>query len=142
MSAENNISALETTNRDGIANRQRRPGKGRGTTFWWIRGIPVHVRDAAEVIAKKRDMKVSDFLAEAILSHVRRLEAASDTGTGFQDNLAGALPEYLARIEALENRLLPAHAARMRSPEMKAQKLVTNLVERPWLKKSEGPVMP
>jgi len=133
MLAENKISALATISRDDTENRLN-VGLDKGTTSWWIRGMPIDVRDAAERAAKKQGMKISDFLVEAILEHVERLEAAIDTGIGIDDGIAVALQEYVARMEALENRLATVEAAGMRGPKLKAHKLVKNLVDRPWLK--------
>jgi len=137
MLAKDKIGDLEKTGRGDMENRLNVVGAGKGTTSWWIRGMPIGVRDVAEAVAKEQGMTLSDFLAEAILEHAGRLETAIDTVTSIDNCIAGALQEYVSRIEALENRLATVEAAGRRGPKLKAHKLVRNLVERPWLKNPE-----
>ena len=112
-----------------------------GTTSWWIRGIPAEVRAVAEAAARKWNMGIGDFVSEAILDHVARLESAQDAevgrGAGHEKALVRALEDYRARLDALEKRLAAAEGHKAQPADMKAQTLVTNLVERPWLKKPE-----
>ena len=131
--AEENINALGTASEDSPGNHD---GDVKRATSWRIRGIPNDVRAMAKAAAKKYDIQLSEFLAEAILKHAERLEAANDTGTdGLTSALqASVLQECIARIEALENHLAIYGAPEMHSTKITARLRVKNLVERPWLK--------
>lgn len=144
MSANDEFGASEAPGEGEVRERLQRlghDGGDGGTTSWWIRSIPADIRAVAEAAAKKWNMRISDFLSEAILDHVARLETAesaeADRGAGHEADLVKALEDYRARLEALESRLAAAEGRTAQPADMKAQTLVTNLVERPWLKKPE-----
>ena len=105
MLAKNKISTLEMAREDDIESRLTAVENDIGTTSWWIRGIPNDVRDVAEIVSKNHNMKLSDFIAEAILMYVEQLDSENGTGNDVNDGVACALLKCVGRIEALEKRL-------------------------------------
>ncbi len=132
---ENKIGALRTTSKDDIENRLTVVGDGKGITSSRIRRIRNGVRDVAKVVAKKQDLKFSDFPAEANLKDVERLEATIDTGADVDDGIASAPKGSVARMGTLENRPGTVKAPDRHRPKiMRARIRAKNLVERPWLR--------
>lgn len=140
MLAKNKISASETIRENDMKNRMHVAEDSKDAiSSWWIKGVSNQVREAAEAAAKKQDMKLSDFLAEAIFAYAEHLEAAIDSetedhDTEDHDDVARALQECVARIEALEKRLAVSDEHDMHRAKAMARRRVKNLVERPWLK--------
>ena len=125
------MSALETGQTDTEEGAPDGPQSGKSTTSWRIRGIETHVRDAAKEAAKNQDMRLSDFVADAILQHIERI-ATADENTS--DDAGPSLAQCIARIEALETRLARLETPDIHRTKLMAHKRVRNLVERPWLK--------
>lgn len=131
MLAKNKISDVETGQTESVDEVPDSVQTGKSTTSWRIRGIETSVRDAAKEAAKIQDVKLSDFVTDAILQHIERLE---NTEENAESDMTHSLTVCIARIEALENRLAQLETPDIHRTKLMAHKRVRNLVERPWLK--------
>ena len=130
--AEKQIHMPETARETDMKSKLKVVSDSEDTATWSIKKFPRSAREAAVAAAKRQGVTVAAFVAEAVLKHAGHTNYASDSWSQIGDCVASALQEYADRIEALENRLPAADAPLV--PKPKAKVLVSNLVERPWLK--------
>ena len=98
------------------AKRGGRPSKSRGAPMssdkgedrWTIRGVPTNIRNLAVAEAKRLNYTLGDFVAEALLGHLKGRSAGNgDTAANLAtvpkpEELAAQVAQVLDRMTALE----------------------------------------
>ena len=98
------------------AKRGGRPSKSRGAPMssdkgedrWTIRGVPTNIRNLAVAEAKRLNYTLGDFVAEALLGHLKGRSAGNgDTAANIAtvpkpEELAAQVAQVLERMTALE----------------------------------------